>query len=403
MNIRKLVREEHHTTRALWESVFAEDTEAFLDYYYQMKTRENQIYVIDEDAKIRAMLQLNPYRVQMEQQKFTLHYIIAVATAEKYRGKGMMRQLLLQAMQDMYQKKEPFTFLMPAAEAIYSPYDFRFIYDQIQMKITGTMSKNDAETNAGNTTLRNHTKMSMRDAMTEDAGKLASFARQCINDVYQVYAVRNKNYYETMILEQRSENGGVKMVYSGRKLVGCFAYGNEGELEIREPLFAAGHEAFLLQAIYEMTGDMTTAVSCVGFTEKMRRVLEHTHPSSQCSETIKKPIIMARILHLETFLKALRTIDNQPMCCSFAVIDPLLIQNNRIVRVEYRPDLDEMLVKDTEDSDGVLTVDVFTSLVFGYRSMEEIEQDPGVILTERFKTEFAKLRRLDRVFLNEIV
>ena len=51
-------------TRSLWEEIFTEDDEAFLDYYYQVKTAENSIYIIEEEDGPVSMLQLNPYPVQ---------------------------------------------------------------------------------------------------------------------------------------------------------------------------------------------------------------------------------------------------------------------------------------------------------------------------------------------------
>ena len=80
MVIRRLKQEEHARTRALWEEVFQEDTKAFLDYYYYIKTRDNQIFVIEEDGAIRSMIHLNPYQVKVENRYFPSAYIIAVAT-----------------------------------------------------------------------------------------------------------------------------------------------------------------------------------------------------------------------------------------------------------------------------------------------------------------------------------
>ena len=65
---------------------FTEDTEAFLDYYYSIKTAENEIFVMEEDQTIRSMLQLNPYRLRVNKASFSTNYIIAVATDEKYRN-----------------------------------------------------------------------------------------------------------------------------------------------------------------------------------------------------------------------------------------------------------------------------------------------------------------------------
>lgn len=65
MKIRKLDQSEHGKTRSLWEQVFSEDSQEFVDYYYYIKTKDNTIYVIEEDDEIRAMLQLNPYQVKL--------------------------------------------------------------------------------------------------------------------------------------------------------------------------------------------------------------------------------------------------------------------------------------------------------------------------------------------------
>ena len=54
--LKKLKPEERGLTRTLWEQVFTEDTKEFLDYYYTEKTKNNEIYVIETDHDIRAMV-----------------------------------------------------------------------------------------------------------------------------------------------------------------------------------------------------------------------------------------------------------------------------------------------------------------------------------------------------------
>ena len=120
MILRRLKQEEHGKTRKLWEEVFPEDTKAFLDYYYYIKARDNQIFVIEEDGEIRSMLHLNPYQVRIENRFFPTAYIVAVATQKPYRSRGYMGRLLHASLREMYERKMPFTFLMPAAEAIYT-------------------------------------------------------------------------------------------------------------------------------------------------------------------------------------------------------------------------------------------------------------------------------------------
>ena len=119
MNLRKLEKTEHEKTRRLWEEIFTEDTEAFLDYYYSIKTAENEIFVMEEDQTIRSMLQLNPYRLRVNKASFSTNYIIAVATDEKYRKRGLMGRLLKHVMREMDERKETYTFVRPAPEARY--------------------------------------------------------------------------------------------------------------------------------------------------------------------------------------------------------------------------------------------------------------------------------------------
>ena len=124
MKVRKLQPEEHIRTRHLWEEIFTEDTTEFLDYYYSVKIKNNEIYVVEDNGEIVSMLHLNPYEMRVGDKLFQTHYIVAVATKGNYRKQGLMRLLLNHVMQVMADRGEPFTFLMPASEAIYKPFGF---------------------------------------------------------------------------------------------------------------------------------------------------------------------------------------------------------------------------------------------------------------------------------------
>ena len=92
MEIRKLESAEHGKTRFLWEKIFKEDSQTFVDYYYFIRTKENVIYVVEEDGAIRSMLQKNPYRMKLEDSVFDSEYIVGVATEKEYRSRGYMQQ-----------------------------------------------------------------------------------------------------------------------------------------------------------------------------------------------------------------------------------------------------------------------------------------------------------------------
>ena len=125
MMIRKLGKEEHDKSRQLYETVFFEDEKCFVDYYYQYRARENVIFTAEDEAGLHAMVHLNPCRIAWNGRLMEINYLVAVATEEKYRHQGLMRSLLELALKEEDKRKAPFLFLMPASEAIYTPFGFR--------------------------------------------------------------------------------------------------------------------------------------------------------------------------------------------------------------------------------------------------------------------------------------
>ena len=93
-NPRYLKPEERELTRELYHAVFAEDTERFVDYYYQYKIRDNAILVLEEKEKLISMLHLNPYTMIVNGYEFPCNYIVAVATDPDYRHQGCMTWLI---------------------------------------------------------------------------------------------------------------------------------------------------------------------------------------------------------------------------------------------------------------------------------------------------------------------
>lgn len=269
MELRKLRQEEHIKTRKLWEEIFTEDTPEFLDYYYSIKTKDNEIYVIEEDDKIVSMLHLNPYQMRIGGKWYQTHYIVAVATDEQYRKRGYMAALLKHAMKVMTDREEPFTFLMPASEAIYKPFGFEFIYEQKRGEITGRRSLDKS--------------LEMCLAKEEDCEQIAEFANSFLEKC-DVVTWRDADYYKTLLTEQMSENGGILLAKRDGKLQGVFCYAKDEisynrKFEIREPLCYRKED--LKHAVWTLTGNETESISCIGYGEET------------------KPMIMAKVLHPE--------------------------------------------------------------------------------------------------------
>lgn len=262
MKVRKLRQEEHLRTRKLWEEIFTEDTSEFLDYYYSVKISENEIYVIEDQDEIVSMLHLNPYQMRIKDKVYQTHYIVGVATIPQYRRRGLMAKLLNYALQEMRDRGEPFAFLMPASEAIYKPFGFKIVYTQGSSYVTGVSRQQIFVL-----------------AEEADCKDIAKFANECLKE-YDIATWRTEDYYKTILAEQISENGGILLAKQNGQLEGVFCFANEGQLELREPLFT--DEKLLRRAVFHLTGNETEEVLCIGYGNEE-----------------EKPMIMAKVLQPE--------------------------------------------------------------------------------------------------------
>lgn len=232
LKIRKLERAEHEKTRHLYETVFAEDEKAFVDYYYTWKICDNVIYVAEDEKGIHAMLHLNPFQVSVHGEIRTLHYIVAVATEEDYRHQGLMRELLELAMHEMAEAGEVFTFLMPAAKEIYLPFGFRFAGWQRRGFLKASEEPEDRRglcesqkgngDSSGNILAEYGNESVCRAVRTEEYQELADMVNAVLSEQYDVFIWRDVRYYERLAAEQRSQNGDVMVILADGRIVGTF-------------------------------------------------------------------------------------------------------------------------------------------------------------------------------------
>lgn len=237
MQIRKLDRQEHGKTRKLYETVFSEDSKEFVDYYYEWKTRDNLIFVAEDEDGIHAMLHLNPFEVYVEGKIERLHYIVAVATQEEYRHQGLMRSLLAAAEQEMAANGERFTFLMPASEKIYSPFGYLYFAEQKQ----AILREMDIDKNIVYAAeISKWSVYRCRPVKPTEFQQLAELVNQILREQYDIFVWRDSSYYERLRAEQACQNGDVMVIVCSdedgeEQLVGSFCTSCETETLTANP------------------------------------------------------------------------------------------------------------------------------------------------------------------------
>ena len=174
------------------------------------------------------------------------------------------------------------------------------------------------------------------------------FLMRIFSGQWQVCAVRDAAYYQTMVMEQQSEKGGVRLIRQDGGIKGMYAYAAEAGLEIREPLYLPGYEAACRCSVQELLGNLLNR----GADGTDREAV--VYACGNIGRTGRKPVIMARIVRLEELLKAMTVPEGTALNCSFAVIDPLIRGNSRVWRITSEADETKIHVRETEDSEGVL-------------------------------------------------
>ncbi|MBO5093970.1 MAG: GNAT family N-acetyltransferase [Lachnospiraceae bacterium] len=363
--IGKLTLRERLAVKPLWSEIFFEDSDLFTDYYFKEKMPENIGYGLKKDGRLAAMLFLTPYtgriRLPGREDRFLdvpLHYIVGVGTKREYRHRGYMGALLRHALSKLHAAGAPFTFLMPADPAIYTPYQFRYIYVRPKYRVTEEGRRRAQPMKSG-----------------EEAA-LAAFAERFLEERYQFFLKRDASYYRRQKKESLAQNGDVYLWKEDGEIAGFYLYAREnGKTEIQEA-----------------AGERQTAEGMLEISEK------------------KEPIIMARIADAAAMLSLLRLREEAPdtsVSIAVAVKDPLIAQNNAtFLWTVGKKESTIALLEKTEDAQVCVAIEALTEFVFGRKSaaacFDCISEKNGNICGGIY-AKLSEVAVLSEICLNEIV
>ena len=244
--IRYLKQQEKQNTRAMYGAVFPEDSKEFVDYYYQWKTKDNEILVMEDNAGYEVMIHLNPYTVCMNGRRAEVPYIVAVATRQDCRRQGKMQQVMKHVLQDLQKSHCPFAFLLPADSAYYRGQGFVFAPKSIADAEAGELKKGlevvpaaerekvivgETDADAGSWSY-----VSLRSGDDTRMQQAAETANTILTEQYDMYLQRDKGYYERLIEETAAERGEVLLIREKERCIGILTYGGEEQADIKELL-----------------------------------------------------------------------------------------------------------------------------------------------------------------------
>lgn len=107
--------------KALWKLCF-DDSDEFIEMYFKLRYKSEINIAIKSGDEVISALQTLPYSINFCGKEVAMSYISGACTHPDFRERGVMRQLLSQALTRMLQNKVYFSTLIPAEPWLFDYY-----------------------------------------------------------------------------------------------------------------------------------------------------------------------------------------------------------------------------------------------------------------------------------------
>ena len=88
----------------------------------EVNPKDNTVVVEDEN-EIVSSLQLNQYKIQLNNKEYDSSYVVGVSTLPEARGRGYMKHIMDFTLNELYRKNQLVSILMPIDYRLYRKYE----------------------------------------------------------------------------------------------------------------------------------------------------------------------------------------------------------------------------------------------------------------------------------------
>lgn len=353
MNIR-LAREcDQNNIMEIWNYCF-NDGPKFTEYYFNNKYKNYNTIVIEEEANIVSSLQLNQYKIKLNDKEYDTSYVVGVSTLPEARGRGYMKYLMNFTLNELYKKGQLISILMPIDYRLYRKYGYEHCYDQIEYEI-------NIEDLRGFKSSGNLIKASLD--YIDDMIKIEKSFLQNLNGI----VIRDEDYYKNLFKEVESEDGHI-YIHNDKENDGYIIYFINGDSIFVRELYYSNINALkgMLKLLYNHNTQCNKVVITSPIDDKIRFVL-----SNPKTATIKlKPFMMGRIINLKKYLESLYIESNKRDSINIYVKDEYIKENNKVFRITLENN--ELNVEEGDfNYDVEFDINTVSQLAFSYINGKE--------------------------------
>ncbi|MGN0203650.1 MAG: enhanced intracellular survival protein Eis [Coprococcus sp.] len=394
----------------LWQACF-HDSDRFTDYYFDYYFRENRVLMLEDSARLQAMLHLNPYRLMTAGKPVDTFYIVGVATDEQYRHRGAMTRLLQTVFEDIRHDNVPFVYLMPADEAIYRPFQFAYIYDQQVERFDWTSESVGIDGTMSEIKIKKHKKLVRAAGMDEEdwivcrpvttieeRQALADRVNEYLSHHYDVYSTRDAHYYERLQMENQADGGDLMMLYSQEQWTGALSYARENAVEVREIICRPEQRRQVIQWMKQHFRNIKGEILPLmpeGF-------LTEQNQADAAVKSYMRPVIMGRIIHLEQWMRLFETCPTD-FSLRTEIRDAWIEENNGTWLWQSRNGQQVIFERTDQQPDLCLDIDTLMQWMTGYCPIGELEAAGKAVIKTDCRDVLQKIPVLQKILINEIV
>ncbi|MEJ8554296.1 GNAT family N-acetyltransferase [Tepidibacter sp. Z1-5] len=349
MKIRFAYNEDLQEIKNMWEYCFG-DTEMFMDYYFDNKYKCENTLVVEDNRRIISSLQLNQYKIKINNNIYDTSYVVGVATLPEARGGGAMKDLISTTLNQLYNKKQVVSILMPIDYRLYRKFGYEHCYDQINYEINIELLKDFKSKGVFKKALNKHI-----DSIID--------IYDCFLKDKNGYVKRDRTYYDTLFKEIESENGYIYIHENEEQMDGYVIYFKmDDTMFIRE---IAYKNIDALKSILKFIYNHNTQFKKVSINSIIDDKIKLIIPALKKINMNIKPFMMGRVINVKKFIEGLNI--EKDINLKLRVKDRFIDQNNKTFLINNK----EIVESIDEKEDISMDINTFSQLAFSYIDIEE--------------------------------
>lgn len=350
MNIRYARENEKSSIKEIWNYCFNDGPE-FMEYYFKNKYSRGNTVVVNDQDDIVSSLQLNQYKIRLNNKVYDTSYVVGVSTFPQVRGMGYMKNIMDFTLRELYNRGQLVSILMPIDYRLYRKYGYEHCYDQLEyeiniddlkkFKIIGKIKKVD-DSNIYN---------------------LIDIQESFLKDVNGNIA-RDEKYYRNLFEEIKSEEGHIYIHESEGYII---YFLQDDKMFVRE-LFYKNIDSLksMLKFIYNHNTQCRKVIITAPINDKIRFVLDNP---KTCKIRLK-PFMMGRIINFKEYINTLIIDTKVNNSVKVLIKDDFIEENNGVFEIMIKNGL-VSAKKVKSNHDIYFDINTITQLAFSYINIEE--------------------------------